>query len=797
MSKVPYALFLLSLGIASIPTVQAQGSGLILEEVIVTATRRTSSLQDTPIAMTALTSSMLEDMDINSAFGLEAVVPSLSFQQSPNRLSIRGVGRFDNQLGTNPGVGIYTDGIYSSEASALSEESINVERIEVLRGPQGTLYGRNTTGGAINVITRRPTDEFYGDLRIKVGNYDLQQIDMLVSGPVNDDLRYKLYINDTQRDGLQENIAGPDLKSADNRFVEGQIEWDITPKLSLWAKYRENRYDYVPGAGAILGVNPSEDPYDCVNSWSGLNQSAQYLECQVGGTNPSVGDVRKFAQDSPGNVTLSNHHIGALQLTYDLPSATIKYLYGKVKYDWDATRVDHDQTPNDYGVLVDNAQYQDQETHELQLNSEWDKNWNYLLGLYFFSDENEQPYTIYADDYDNISRVTEDFVNFWDNPKELYYHQYGAVENESWASFGELSWDLNAEWAIKLGGRYSVDKFKGAETQIQYFDMARYGLGFALDVSEAHFAGDPDRYTDTVDARYKDEFENLTGKITVDYRPDDTHMIWGTVANGYKMGGVRLGSLEKFWSASAGEDGNGEFEQEDMLMLELGWKADLLNDRLRTEVVAFNYIYDDMQQTRQKVTPPPGSITLSEVINVDVETYGLEATATAILTDRLRAYYSFSYNHSEVSEDAYFTNRTYGARDENGNIIADNIKGNQLALTPEFKSALALHYTIPTNVGEFSVGGTYSYIGERYFNLENYDRADSYQNLDLQASWTSNTGRYRVLGSVKNATDETEYNTYACIASTNGEYGTDSFVTRCGGNLVDQRLYSLQFMISL
>lgn len=797
MPRTPFALLLLPLSIAAFPQAHAQSEQLILEEVIVTATRRESSLQDTAIAISAFSGDVLESMDVNSAYGLEAIVPSVSYQQSPNRISIRGVGRFDNQLGTNPGIGIYTDGVYSAEATALNAEPINIDRIEVLRGPQGTLYGRNTTGGAINVITKRPTEEFYADIRVKLGNYDLQQVDALVSGPVNDSLRYKLYFNDTSRDGLQENISGPDLKSANNTFFEGQLEWDVTENLSLWVKYREDSFDYVPGAGASPGVNPSIDPYDCVNSWSGLTKSSQFLECQEGGENPSVKDSRKFSQNSPGKLEFDNHQNIAVELTYALPDAVVKYLYGKIKYDWDVYGVDYDQTPNDFSVLLDNGQHQDQESHELHLHSDWGKSWNYLVGLYYFSDKNDQPYKIYGDNYEPVAQITANFADFWDNPDTLFYFQQGTVENESWAAFSEIAFDINDQWALTVGGRYSYDEFKGGETQLQYFDTSQFNLGFGLDVSEAHFAGDTNRYTDTTDAHYKTDYENFTGKVTLDYRPVDEHMLWGAIANGYKMGGVRLGSLEKFYAETAGVESSGEFKQEDMVMLELGWKAEMLDGQVRTEVVAFSYSYDDMQQTRQAITPPPGSITLSEVINVDVEMYGLEATATALITSNLRAYYTFSYNHSEVAEDAYFTNFTHGDRDVDGNIIPDNIKGNGLALTPEYKSALALQYAIPTGIGEFSLGGTYSYIGERYFNLENYDEAESYQILDLQASWTSKNGRYKILGVVKNATDETQYNTYACTASTNGEYGTDSFITRCGGNLIDQRLYSMQLILTL
>lgn len=173
-------------------------------------------MQDTAIAVTAFSQTMLEDLNVNTPGKYEAITPSLSYQRSPDRVSIRGVGRFDNSLGISPGVGIYNDGIFFGEATSLSAQPINMTRTEILRGPQGTLYGRNTTGGAINIISRRPTDELEVDMRVKVGDYDLMEYTGVVSGPITDTFRYKLHYFNVERDGLQENTAGPDVRTLDS-----------------------------------------------------------------------------------------------------------------------------------------------------------------------------------------------------------------------------------------------------------------------------------------------------------------------------------------------------------------------------------------------------------------------------------------------------------------------------------------------------------------------------------------------------------------------------------------------------
>lgn len=136
------------------------------------------------------------------------------------------------------------------------------------------------------------------------------------------------------------------------------------------------------------------DPYDCANFWSGLGMSAQFLECQAGQENPSIGDPRRLAYNTPGFQRLTDNQGIAFNARYDLGFAELSYLYGSVEYDYDQ-RTDYDRTPNeDYSVLLDIGQYQDQTTHELQLTSDWDQSWDFIVGLYYFEDLNEQPFKI-------------------------------------------------------------------------------------------------------------------------------------------------------------------------------------------------------------------------------------------------------------------------------------------------------------------------------------------------------------------------------------------------------------------
>lgn len=819
----------------SAPAVSAEEKEVFtLEEVVITASKRETQLQDTALAVSAYTKDMLDDLNINDSSDFEALAPS--FTNTPSRISIRGVGRFSEEVGTSPGVGLYTDGVFSEHLTALNSNPINLERVEILRGPQGTLYGRNTTGGAVNVVTKRPTDEFHVDLRAKFGNYGHQQFAGVVSGPILDALGFKLYIDDIKRDGLVENVAGEDLNSRNQTTVEGQLELDVTDDLSLWVKHVWTEYDQVPGGGR------TESPIDCSMFSFGPAVRPSFLECFANGSPATLYQIEQdnpymTSQNTPGYVKLEDVAFTTFKATYDFEAMSLSYLFARNTFDYNRL-TDMDDTANEqFSVLDFFMQDQTQITHELQLTSYWDKNWRFLLGAFHFSNENEQrrkiggdpakgealaaPFTLITSYADAMAIGASlgagggipDTVTFWENPELLSFYQRGLLDNTSWAVFGELEFDFTEQWSLNLGLRYSYDDFDGGEARIVYGDPSLiFGtfpnppLGFplAVDLNAVGQPGCPTcggtsgvgvvgpdtriRYVDSIDVEHDRDFSNVTGHLTLNYRPYEGQLLWAKIATGYKMGGVQLGLTQIFQGGGGLTDGF--FDQEDMAMAELGWKASLLEDRLRTEVVGFFSKYDDMQQMISSVVPGT-EIRFEETTNIDTEMYGLEVSTAFLVTENLRAMYAGSYNYSEIVEDAFYRNTTYGQFDPvAGDYIAENVKGNHLAITPRYKHALSLHYSLPTDIGRFSLGGTFSYIGKRYFSFDNYNSEDSYTRLDAQASWTSMSERYRILAAAKNATDELVYNTYGC-----NNTGVPGSLATCGGGLMNQRLVTVEFMV--
>lgn len=222
----------------------------VLEVVIVTAEKRAESIQDVPVAVSAYTSEARVLLGVNTIEDVARITPSLTYRNN-DRLSIRGFGRLTNSIGTDPSVALYSDGIFSTSMADTSTPPLFIERTEILRGPQGTLYGRNSIGGTLNIISRRPSEEFEGEVRGSLGNYGAWRTDGLVSGPVSDSLRVLVGGSMEQRDdGYVKNIGpGGDTATSDRWMVEAQIEADLGENIVARLRYSKFQWDDSYGVG--------------------------------------------------------------------------------------------------------------------------------------------------------------------------------------------------------------------------------------------------------------------------------------------------------------------------------------------------------------------------------------------------------------------------------------------------------------------------------------------------------------------------------------------------------------------
>ncbi|HEX5378733.1 MAG TPA: TonB-dependent receptor plug domain-containing protein, partial [Phenylobacterium sp.] len=293
---------------------------------MITAEKREQSLQDVPVAVSAFTSEKRDLIGINTVADITNFTPGLQYSSQLDRISLRGVGRLTNVHAADGAVAIYSDGIYTSSTVEAGKTPLFVDRTEVLRGPQGTLYGRNSIGGAINVLSKRPTEDWYAEVRANYGNYNHAVLEAAVSGPTAiDGVTFRLVANkERQTEGWIDNIVPgqPDEGNViDTSIVEGQLKFQFNDKFEGWVKLSVLHWDNGGGGpGSRQTWTPAPYPtYEYANAALVLNpgfgcsgQATNVVNASPAGcVNPALNDPRKIASTVPYKVSLNQTQIFA------------------------------------------------------------------------------------------------------------------------------------------------------------------------------------------------------------------------------------------------------------------------------------------------------------------------------------------------------------------------------------------------------------------------------------------------------------------------------------------------------
>ena len=412
------------------PTIHAQDSSGArttargLEEVVVTAQKRQENLQDVSVAVSAFTAELRDTIGISTIEDMTNFVPGLTYDATLDRASLRGIGRLTNVLGSDPGVALYINGFYSSSMVNAGRSSLFNERVEVLRGPQGTLYGRNAMGGAINTISRGAKETFGGEVRTSYGEYDRKTVEGTFTGPITDWLRFRasagLYKQD---EGYFRNLAGPsEGQRIDDRSYEVQLDGDIGELVDwtlLWSRGEWDQLDrassnsfapYTKNLTTCLNSTPTctnatllsvpaafatrsaAGPSGLFNTGTGLRPaSPQYLD-----ENPaSPSDPRVVNTNTPARQTLDHNHTITGNVVFHLPGADLRWVGGWQTFryaqigDYDnSSREFYDYTPpnglNPVRIFTstESNYVEDKEyySNELNLTSTGDGPWQWLVG---------------------------------------------------------------------------------------------------------------------------------------------------------------------------------------------------------------------------------------------------------------------------------------------------------------------------------------------------------------------------------------------------------------------------------
>ena len=703
----------------------SQDNQMVFEEVIVTAEKRDESLQTISQAVTAITESEIENKNITSFVDLTAVVPGVTVAKNEGYktvISIRGVGNETNQNAiAAPSVAYHMDGVFIASPFSLQTDFVDIERIEILRGPQGTLFGQNSTGGAINVISKKPsTSSFSSNASIVIGDYSLRKVSSSTNFPISDRVATKVTFTSTERDGFSENVVtGQDLDDASNISLRSDwiFELSDTSSLRIFGQY----FDSDRNGAAMRGIDDVND------------------------------SMRKLSQDSLSKQELTSKVI-ALIYESDLGYATLKIL-GSIQEDDILVVRDNDR--HNYGDLVKaipglgiGSTYQmaefnpetslvDTTTFEINLVSNEpaiNGKLDWTIGAFYMEHEIENHIRGYRDnDLDgNIRYVCgEPFAN----PSYCYTHDFGipgrfdvfAAEfdfvtdaypsRESYSIYAQTSYSVSDAFRLISGIRYSEDTF---ETDVTNF--------FNVDPFQAEGTGD-----------------EVTGRLTGEFDVADATMAYLSFSTGFKPGGTNL--TYGFTDDNAPPMVFQTFEAETVDSIELGLKTDLNDGNARANIAVFSYNYENLQFQATDPDPYRGG-----VANIpESEMSGVEIEFTALISDSLTFDMNLGFLDTEVSSnydvldnvDAY--QYFFGEEDLRYG-LRENVKGNDLAKTPDVTADASLTYeTVLSSGNEITTVFQLIRRGEfmqRVSNNPLVDKVPYYQiyNLKVGIDFQNNMG---------------------------------------------------------
>lgn len=684
-----------------------------LEEVTVTAQHREQNLQDIPISVTALSADEIEEAQIFGAADIAYKVPGMSYTEfSPGQamISMRGIMSADDGAGMDNSVVMFLDGVYIGRLANINFEMFDLERIEVLRGPQGTLFGRNAIGGAINVTSTRPSDELTAKAQVSAGSEGHLRYQGLVSGPLSENLRGKLSFSHREHDGYVDNvILNKDQQDENNDNYRGQLEW-VTDN-SNWLLTGDYMEDDREDMGRVP-IDAGGDP-DTVVLW-----------------NEIAGDFGKVAAPADGGSYREAYGV-SLQGDIEFDSGTLTTITAvrNAETDWQMASIG---VPWKGGVEVMDDIVEDIDTfsQELRWTSSLDGNINYVAGLFFLEE--------------NTDRTEQFWIEAPAGPGGSYINvgnEISAQENDttSYAAYIQGDWDFSERMTLTLGARYTYDEKETDSTSVNcgnngdvpgFEDYpACEGVGGSLGIIGQTFS-----------ASGEDDWSDFSPKASLQFRQTDDVMWFATVAKGFKSGGFG-------GAPGTPAQATTPVDEETAWNYEVGMKGDFLDSSLRFNATAFYMDYTDLQIVRfgpTEANPEFGSFITDNIGEAEIA--GVELEATWYPTENLMLYASYSYLDTEVDDLVLETGG--GATD---------YSGLPLRMAPENSYAVTASYDVPLNSGSnLNFRLDYSHMDEMHndYASDKVTISEEHDLLSARAAWLSSDGNWEVALWGKNLTEE-------------------------------------------
>jgi iron complex outermembrane receptor protein len=706
---------------------QKAESSEALEEVVITAEKRESTVQDTPISIAAFSGDDLAKAGVVSTAALPTLVPGLNVQSEViGKVVIRGVGTENFTVGSDPGIAIHQDGVYLARSSTSIFEFFDTQRVEVLRGPQGTLYGRNATGGVINIISNEPGEGFGGYGRLDLGNYAKRRLEGAINVPFADTASGRLSVLYAERDGFTENkIAG-----ANQRGIEDLDNQD------LWAARLQFKYAPNESFAALLAASVSRDdsnppPFKYFTDvagnrlpWAGpMDQLLPDLREVAHGYEQTVPGSARTAP-SIGRANTSGAHA---KLRWDLGWARLmsQTAYRKTEFSWlnDGDGLDQ------FFVTYFQDDESKQLTQEFQLSSTGAGRLEWIVGAFYLDEESTQ----FAGLAFNIGIPPPGINGILID---------GESNTKSYSVFAQGTWSFSDRMRGTLGVRYTKDDKDG--------DLVYNLFGGLLPPP-----GPPGTSWSDV---LNDSWSAVTPKVGVDYDFTDDIMGYLSATRGFKSGGFNLIAPQS------------PYEPEFLWNYELGLKTRFADGRVIANFGAFWYDYKDMQ--------------VGKIVNLsDVLTNAAESTLKGIEAEvRARLGSGFELNLGASILDAKYNefltedpainaapaplgpnagacerrDTTPGA----GNRSV-SLEGCRLRRAPRFSGNLGLSWSGSVGAGTLGVRGDFAYKSKQYFTQFNRETVsqDSYGLLNLRVTYTGASERWSITAWADNLTDKDYFST--------------------------------------
>jgi iron complex outermembrane recepter protein len=742
--------------------------GFLLEEVIVTAQKREQSLQEVPVSVSVVTGDVISKTGMANLDELSTYVPNLSIAEGSQTTAItmRGLGSGINQ-GFEQSVGMFIDGIYAGRDRQFRSPFLDVAAVEVLRGPQGTLFGKNTIAGAINLTTAKPSEEFEASIRTSYEpEYDEYSVEGIVSGGIAENLYGRLAVKQAESDGYVENtLTGRDGPSKVETVIRGTLVWEPTEDLSITTKYESARHD-VGGEANVV---------DQSGGWDALFTVAD--PAYDGSDDYSRSAGKEYSDNDSESLTVT--------IDYDIGEYTLTSITGYSAYEY------VDQQDTDFSPLEVLTQVQDQEfdqwSQEIRLTSPLGDKFDFITGLYYQTSDLEHHRRLDADIGALAGGVPAVFtvnggpggvnaahiadlldVAAFIAPPLTPTNKSAAIltsaaqglessrvadyqqDSEAWAVFGQGTWHVQENLHLTLGLRYTKET-KEAKRSLA---LTEYGTENPLDPSNPQDAlriALQGSIFGASDFDIKDDktVENLSPSFKAQYDLSDDVMLYASVSKAFKSGGFgETGSIDKF-----------DFDDEEALAFEVGGKLHIMDGRGSLNFALFHTSYEDLQV----------SAFVGDAFVVDnaaeATSQGVEIDGVFRVTEELTMTASMAYLDATYDEfeNASCTMAQIQASGGGASSCLQDLKGETLAFAPEWSANVGLDHI--TNIGnnlELHSNLNLNFVDEQYLAQDLDDQAleESHVTVNARIALGNMDGNWELALVGKNLTDE-EIRTFA------------------------------------